>query len=227
MTDNADSGEDERWGQIERWLVPGAIIGILVWTAAASFTTWVERMERRHHRGELLAAYKRRHQWKIADIPHLQTLGVNKAAQSRMGRLSSLGRPVVKPHESLEARIMGQLDVFGRLMGPEATERERRRAFRQWPWWKHYVEAFHRHEYQAAKAQHVADASGYAERKVAEALLVSWSTVRAVCVEIRRIRREDPESANFPPMPLAEFSRWMQEGCHPKSEELTEPQVRA
>jgi hypothetical protein len=32
------------------------------------------------------------------------------------------------------------------------------------------------------------------------------------------MRREDPEWANFPPMSLAEFSRWMQEGCHPQSD---------
>jgi hypothetical protein len=35
-------------------------------------------------------------------------------------------------------------------------------------------------------------------------------TVHTICGDIRRKRKEDPESANFQAMTLAEFESWMQ-----------------
>jgi hypothetical protein len=56
----------------------------------------------------------------------------------------------------------------------------------------------------------------HAEREVAAALRISQGTVHAICGEVRAMRREDAETANFPPMVLAEYEVWMERGELPK-----------
>ncbi len=53
----------------------GIVLLLAVCLAYESIQAWAARLEEDHHRGQLLAAYRRRHAWKKSDIPRLQLLG--------------------------------------------------------------------------------------------------------------------------------------------------------
>ncbi|AXK79546.1 hypothetical protein DW352_02835 [Pseudolabrys taiwanensis] len=187
----------------------GAVLVLCAAFAWQSIVAWADDQERRFHRRQLRDAYRRRHDWKKADLPHLRALGVNSAAEKRMQRLSGRGRPVVKQPRALHEEILGKLGTISPLVSGDASPGERLKAVKQWPWWPHHVEALYRGEYARAKAQGLRGPSTEAEVYVAEALGISAAQVHAICGEIRRMRREDPESANFPPMRMAEYQSWM------------------
>src|SRR5436309_1007999 len=63
------------------------VIGLMMYQIYQSLEAWAENQERRHNRAQLLAAYRRRRDWKKSDIPHLKSLGVNEVAQRRMESL--------------------------------------------------------------------------------------------------------------------------------------------
>jgi hypothetical protein len=56
--------ENEKWNLTEQLIFPLAAVGLLVWLASEAFASWAADAERKHHRAELLAAYRRRAQWK-------------------------------------------------------------------------------------------------------------------------------------------------------------------
>lgn len=175
--------------------------------------------EEKHLRAERLAAYKVRHRWKTSDMRPLLTIGVSPPAQRRMAVLRGKGRPVVKKHRPWEDMLCDRLATWCKLLREDSTPIERRRAFRAWPWWKHHVEALYRGELLQARASGVKGPHDHAERVVADALRMSQGAVHMICGEIRAERREDPESANFPPMVLAEYERWMEHGVLPDFKE--------
>jgi hypothetical protein len=193
-------------------LAAATVVGVLIYCVANAIITWAEDLERRHHRAQLLAAYRKRHKWKKSDLPHLRSLGVNQAAQSRMERLTGTGRPVTKRPQPLDQLVLEKFEALQLLFDPEATPTERRQALKFWPWWPHHVEALYRGEHARAKELGVRNPSIEAEILVGRALGISAPKVHAISGEIRRMRKEDPESANFPPMTLAEFDRWMETG---------------
>lgn len=164
------------------------------------------KAEREHHRAELLAAYKRRTDWKKSDIYHLRSLGVNKAALRRMERLEGTGRPVVSSHQDLGSKVLEKLQPLQPLFDPNSTSAERKKAFKRWPWWPHYVEALYRGEHALAKERGIAAPSVYAERLVGQALGISAAKLHSICGEIRRMRKEWDGSANFPTMTLSEYA---------------------
>jgi len=188
------------------------VIGLLMLSIAKTLVTWAQNAERRHSRAQLLDAYRRRHAWKKSDIPRLESLGVNVAARRRMERLAGRGRPVVRPHQPLDVAIVTKLNAFRSLVDPEASPDERRQALRLWPWWPHYVEALYRGEYAIAKQRGTKGASVETELAVGKALAISAAAVHSLCGRIRRMRKDDEESANFPAMTLAELETWMQTG---------------
>jgi hypothetical protein len=189
------------WGRV-------AVVGVFI----LAFVRWAEDAGRRYHRGQLLAAYRRRHAWKKSDISHLKSLGVNKAAQSRMERLVGTGRPVVKPHRPLDELIMSKVSAFNALVDKAASVEERRKAFKIWPWWPHYVEALYRGEHSIAKERGIKSPSTEAEFLVGAALGVSSATVHSICGEIRSMRKDDEDSANFPTMTLTEYNNLIEKG---------------
>ena len=195
-------------------------VALLVGALYVAFCRWTEETERKarkaHLRGERLAAYRARHRWKASDVRPLLSIGVNEAAQRRIAALRGKGRPVVKPHRPLDNLLCDKLTNWSILFRDDVTPNERRRSFKVWPWWKHHVEALYRGGLGRAQADHIRGAHDYAERAVAAALRISQGTVHAICGEIRAIRREDAESANFPPMVLAEYEEWMERGELPK-----------
>lgn len=209
------------------------VIIAAVYVAYESLEAWAENLECKYHRGQLLAAYRRRRQWKKADIARLRSLGVNPVAQRRMERVTGRGRPVVNPRK-LEEEIVEKLTAFQALTDPHATPAQRKKAIRQWPWWPHYVEALYRGEYALAKERKVKGASVEAEIEVGRALGISAAKVHGICGVIRRKRKQDPESANFLAITLAEYEAWLvsdegfaqarlQEDVVPGPEGLTKP----
>jgi hypothetical protein len=196
-------------------------VALLLDAAYSALCRWVEEAARKaqedHRRGERLAAYRARHRWKASDVRPLLSVGVSDVAQHRMARLKGKGRPVVKPHRPLEDLLCDKLTNWSLLFGHDATPIERRRSFKVWPWWKHHVEALYRGELERARSSRTRGAHDLAERVIAEALRMSQGTVHAICGEIRAMRREDPESANFPAMLVSEFEQWMDHGELPKS----------
>jgi len=195
------------------------VIGVGI--ALVVFYRWVEQATRdadeKHLRAERLAAYKVRQKWKASDIRPLLTIGVSQSAQRRLAVLKGKGRPVVKPHRPLEDVLREKLTNWSSLLCEDAKPSERRRSFRAWPWWKHHVEALYRGELNAARVSGVRGPSDHSERTVARALRLSQGAVRMICGEIRAQRREDPDSASFPPMVLAEYEGWMECGVFPLS----------
>lgn len=171
-----------------------------------------ENAEERHHRAELLAAYRRRHSWKKSDLAHLESLGVNKAAHSRMTRLTGIGRPVVRPHQPLGGAVVAKALALQPLFSPDSTRAERVRALKSWPWWKHHVEALYRGEHDLAKTTGAVGPAEHAEALVGNALGISPAKVHAICGDIRRLRAEWDGAANFPAMSLGEFEEWMTTG---------------
>jgi hypothetical protein len=195
-------------------------IAVAVGLVMVALYQWAEKAartaEEKHLRAERLAAYRLRHVWKASDIRPLLTVGVSQAAQRRIASLHGRGRPIVKQHRSLEDVLSDQITNWSNLLCEDSTPNERRRSFRGWPWWKHHVEALYRGELEQARANRLKGPHDHAERVVARALRMSQGAVHAICGEIRAMRREDAESANFPPMQLSEHEAWMERGKLPK-----------
>lgn len=201
----ADELPSEFWAAL-------AIIGVMALAFSKSLVSWFECLERRHNRGQLLVAYRRRREWKKSDIAHLKSLGVNESAKKRMGRLTGRGRPVVRPYEALDTVILGKLNKIALLISPEGSPEERRRAFKNWPLWRHHIEAYYRGELALARQQGLKNPSFVAEERIGLALGMSVATVHSICGEIRRLRKADAESANLLPLTLADHERWMVSG---------------
>ncbi|MDI1345397.1 MAG: hypothetical protein PSV22_15035 [Pseudolabrys sp.] len=199
-----------------------AVVGLV----AIAFYKWIESAERRYNRGLLLAAYRRRRDWKKSDVAHLQSLGVNKAARSRMARLVGRGRPVVRPHQRLDELIVSKFGAFAVVVDNSASSDDRRKAFKELPWWPHYVEALYRGEHEAAKARGLKGASSEAEIAVGNALGISAATVHSLSGEIRSLRKEIESSANFPAMTLVEYECLMRNGFGHELKALAETSRR-
>jgi hypothetical protein len=204
-------GNDPSEPRMDRYIIFGAVVLGLVFFQK-SIMAWLERLEQQNYRGQRLAAYRRRHQWKKSDIPHLKSLNVNVAAQRRLGRLEGLGRPVVKPHRPFDHTILEALSAVQPLFDESASVSQRRQAFKSWPWWSHFVEALYRGEHELAKGQDIRSPSTEAELAVGSALGISPASVHSVCGKIRKMRADDAESANFPSLTLVEYEKWMQTG---------------
>ena len=178
--------------------------------------TWLEKEIRQasenHLRGERLAAYRARHQWKRSDIQPLLSIGVNASAQRRMATLQGRGRPVVKMHRPIGEVLFERVALGLNMLRDNATLEERHRYFRKWPWWKHHVEAYYRGELTLARDMGIKAPYDHAERVVGRRLGMSQGSVHAVCGEIRKMRQEDPEYANFPERTLTHYNQLLSNG---------------
>jgi hypothetical protein len=93
--------------------------------------------------------------------------------------------------------IVTKLSAFQSFVDPDVSPDKRRRAFKTWPWWQHYVEALYRGEHALAKDRGTRSASIEAEESVGRTLGISASTVHTICGGIRRMRKADEGSAKF------------------------------
>jgi hypothetical protein len=210
----------------EEFLLSPAFTAAVLWVVAllVAFMALL-KAERDHHRGELLAAYKRRKQWKKSDVQNLNSLGVNKIALRRIEKLVGTGRPVVPPHQPFGDVAAKKLVAFLALCDERSSAEQRKQAFKQWPWWPHYVEALYRGEHALAKTRGIAGPSEHAERLVGSELGISASTVHRICGEIRRKRKEWDGAADFPAMTLSEYRGWMEAGNFAEARLASGPDV--
>jgi hypothetical protein len=111
--------------------------------------------------------------------------------------------------------IVTKFESARSLLEPDHHPSERRRAIKKWPWFDHYVEAMYRGEQSLARSRGDVGPSLHAEMVIGQALGISASKVHSICGEIRRRRKEDNDSANFPPMRIEEFELWMTDGIVP------------
>jgi hypothetical protein len=193
----------------------GRALALLIVTAVEALSKLAESADRQHNRGELLAAYKVRHSWKRSDLAPLRSLPLNAPARERTLGLRGTGRPVVRPHKPLAEVIRTKIESIRPLFDSSCHPSERVRAVKVWPWFNHYVEAMYRGEHRLAKQRQIAGPSSHAEWEVGKTLGLSPSKVHSICGEIRRLRQEDCESADFPPMTVSEFEQWMTTGNMP------------
>jgi hypothetical protein len=140
----------------------------------------------------------------------------DKSHESVWNRSLSSIIVAVSPGSGAPNSLRDRLTSWSALFRDDATPDERRRSFEGCPWWKHHVEALYRGELERARIRQIRGAYDHAERAVAHALRVSQGTVHAICGDIRAMRRADAESANFPPMTLAEYEEWMERGKLPE-----------
>jgi hypothetical protein len=150
------------------------------------------QFERRHRRAALLAAYRRRHRWKAADLRPLLRLGVSVAAQHRMVHiLSKGGAGVVRPYEPLLDSCARASRLLADIFAPGTSRGVRQRLLASTPWWPPLIEAAYRGE--LAVAQRVARRQEYgheepseiAYREVAEAAGLSTHQVHRLCQQAR------------------------------------------
>lgn len=138
----AHSGESPEADTFKLGLV--AIMVLFLAFTWHSIEAWADGQERRFWRRQLRDAYRRRHHWKKADIGRLRSLGVSPTAERRMRRLSGQGRPVIRQPRELHEEIVEKFGAIGALINGSASSRERLQALKQWPWWRHDVEALYR-----------------------------------------------------------------------------------
>jgi hypothetical protein len=209
---------DSQQGDLIAW----AILGIAIFWSLAS---WLEKVERQYSRGQLRAAYRKRHSWKKSDLPRLKLLNVNGAARHRMERLTGRGRPVVRLPKPLDEAIVAKINALQALFDADTSTETRRRAFKECPWWHHFVEALYRGEHAIARERGHRGPSIEAETVVGRALGISSASVHSICGEIRGKRRHDERLADFPAMTVAEFESWMQTGivAGPTDGDCSEP----
>jgi hypothetical protein len=104
----------------------------------------LETIERSYERGLRLRAYRRRHEWRKADLWRLLDLGVTPAAQRRLARLQfdkSPGRGVIPPYKSLSAVTWEVWDLARALWDPATSAAQRMAAYKKTTWFPHFVEA--------------------------------------------------------------------------------------
>jgi len=162
-----------------------------------------------HKRAEKRAAIRVRRHWKKSDRAALETLDLNDVAQKRMATLSGTGRPVVKPHQPLLVGLSRKLRILEIFFKEDSRHEDRRKAFKQSPWYKFHVEALYQGEYELAREKRLREPSRSAEEAVGTVLGISSSTVHQICREVRRVPKEEN---GFPPIILIEFECWMRTG---------------
>jgi hypothetical protein len=191
-----------------RSTLPDALPNTVAWL--------IQGLEQRYDRGLLLEAYLKRHRWNKSDKSRLNKLPLNDVARRRVDQLSRKGRPTVGPNLSLEEFCKKNMPMLAELFGADVPPNRRKQALKSSRWWPHYVEALYRGEHALAKAHCEPNPSLFAEVKVGNALAISGSTVHTICGQIRCMRNDDPQSADFEPMTLTEFEQWMATGQNPR-----------
>jgi len=206
--DGNENGKDaeKAYGQLALAVM---IVGLLVYIMS-SWEAWQDA----HIRQTRLAAYRRRARWRKADLPRLVELGIPRRRIERIIDANRCrGRGVVPRYQSLDAMMTEMAAQFGALLSPETPPHTRLAILKQTPFWPEIVEALYRGEHAAAKERRERSASTLAEELVARCLGLSDSSVRKVCVAIRKARplEAEPSEPGFL-LRVSEFERWLRSG---------------
>jgi hypothetical protein len=183
---------------------------------------------RSHRRAALLEAYRRRRQWRAADLKPLLELGVNIPAQRRIARNLSpgkekRGRGVLKKHRPLAIVMLDFFLLIQQLFDPNTPASERRRLLERTAWWPQFVEACYRGELTAAQAERARagmpeygreEPSETAEEAVAAAAGITAVMVHRLCQKARERQRRGG-TAPDEPMRAADLRALLETGDIP------------
>jgi hypothetical protein len=189
------------------------ILAVIILFVLAYITESWESWQEAHNRQARLTAYRRRTRWRKADLPRLVELGIPRHRIERIiGANRCRGRGVVPHHQTLDAAMTEMAAQFGILLSSETPPHARLATLKQTPLWPEIVEALYRGEHAAAKERRERSASTLAEELVARCLGLSDSSVRKVCVAVRKARRLETKPSEPGCLTVSEFEGWMRSG---------------
>jgi hypothetical protein len=187
------------------WVI--VIIGVVI------FSHW-EEWQKNHQRRARLDAYRRRHQWRKADVSRLLNLGVPRQRIERViDENKGRGRGVVQKYQSLEEMWMQAAEQFSALLSPDTPPKTRLKILKQTAAWRYVVEALYRGEHAAAKEARQKSPSERAELNVAACLGITDSQVHKLCGTVRNERKcQNKTSEGESVLRIQEFEDWMKDG---------------
>ena len=185
---------------------------------AAAAIQAAKRAETDHERGQLFHLYRQRRKWKKADIGRLNTYRLNKAARKQMAVLADsriFGPGATAPFKTWTEHMTAMAKYFGQLFDPNIKGIERLRLLRKHSnWYPHFVEMTYRGEYERLKQLGGPAVHDAAEQMVADAFLISRSSVRGFCVEARKDFAAG--SSRSPSIIVSELEIWKESGLFPE-----------
>jgi hypothetical protein len=187
------------------WVI--VIIGVVI------FSHW-EEWQKNHQRRARLDAYRRRHQWRKADVSRLLNLGVPRQRIERViDENKGRGRGVVQKYQSLEEIWMQAAEQFSALLSPDTPPKTRLQILKQTAAWRYVVEALYRGEHAAAKEAGLKSPSEQAELTVADCLGITNSHLHKICGAVRKERRfQNKTSEGETLLRIKAFEAWMKDG---------------
>jgi hypothetical protein len=206
--DGDEKGEDAERTQGQ--FILGVIVLLVFAYVMASWEAWQEA----HARQARLTAYRRRARWRKADLPRLIELGIPRHRIERnIDANRCRGRGVVPHYQSLDVMMTEIAVQAGVLLSPETPPHARLATLKQTSVWPEIVEALYRGEHTAAKVRRERSASTLAENLVAKCLGLSDSSVRKICVAVRKARKleAEPSAPGFL-LRVSEFDGWIRSG---------------
>lgn len=210
VVDSIDSQADDAGTIALCCLLVG--LGLVIVAVANRLARWSEEAPKAHLRAAQLQAYRRRHQWRKADVSKLRALGVCQNAEKRLQRIErgkQRGRGVVQQYRPLDVLLNEAIDDLRFLFATDTPPAARKAKLKGTLWWPHIVECLYRGEYASCKAQGWKAPSDEAERKVSEHLGISAAVVRKLCTSVRQ---QGGDRLVFPAASVAEFIEWQRTG---------------
>lgn len=157
-----------------------------------------------------------------SDLARIETYQINKFARNRVLRLKQsklVGRGTTMTYYPLTNKLLGIGKYLSEIIDPATLPNRRLFLLKQHPsWWPQFVESTFRGECERLKALHVKSPSASAEEAVAKACCISTSSVRRLCIAVRKdpVSRADPNRA----MTVADFENWKKSGEFPSEENM-------
>lgn len=188
--------------------------GLVIVAIVSQIEKWSQEMPDAHRRAARLQAYRRRHQWRKADVPKLRDLGVCAPAERRLQRIESgkgRGRGVIGKYRAPDVLLRAGISYLNAHFDPATPPQTRLAGLKKnASWWPYVVEALYRGEYRTHKDRNEKSPSETAEQAIAHRLGVSSAAVRKICTAVRRERGNSaPDCAA---LALGDFDRWLQNG---------------
>lgn len=123
-----------------------------------------------------------------------------------------LGPGFTVPYKPLVERLAEVCKYFIKLFEPATPAHERLRLLKHHDsWWPQFIEITYRGEYKRLKNLGIKAASEEAERSVADVFCISCSTVRRICVQVRKdVPSHDLVSNGWT---VSEIRLWKESGC--------------
>lgn len=209
----AVSNLDEDWPQ-------GLVMVVLIAFVVLYFLGGCEAAREGHRKRALLKVYRRRHQWKKADLPRLRQLGVSDDATRRIERIANdklggRGRGVVDEFHPIGDGFEAEAEKVWALIDPTASARDRVSALRQTELLPDVAEALYRGEHALARKAGQKSPAEVAEQRVAACLGLSQARVHKLCGKVRRNRRSSEGAKEPDPLSVHEFESWSATGGIP------------